>query len=221
MTDTAADRPTRFAILLDGDCRPTPRLLGQTGGARAIAADGGIRHAEPLGLAPELWVGDFDSASDAMQTRYGDVPRQRHPARKALSDGELAVMAALERGARSILLCGALGGARSDHLLFHVPLAVRIAARKGIEMTLSSGVEEAVPLLPGVPLRPDLPAGTRFSVIPLSDLSGLTIENAEWPLDAVEVEMGGSLTLSNIAHDRLCLTLEKGAAALVAAFKLW
>ncbi|MCB1719598.1 MAG: thiamine diphosphokinase, partial [Candidatus Competibacteraceae bacterium] len=50
---------SHFVILLGGDLSPTPRLRDQVAGARAIAADSGIRHAEALGLDPELWTGDF------------------------------------------------------------------------------------------------------------------------------------------------------------------
>ena len=218
MSTTEAAQSTAFAILLDGDCAPTPRLRAQLAGHRVIAADGGMRHAEPLGLAPELWVGDFDSATDALMARFAHVPRQSHPARKDLSDGELAIAIAREHGARSLVLCGALGGKRSDHLLFHVPLALRLARRDRLSVLLASGTEEGHPLLPGPALEPDLPAGTQFSIVPLSDLENLTIERADWPLDNVQVAMGGSLTLSNIAHDGLRITLGQGIAMLVATF---
>lgn len=215
MTDASAQR---FAILLDGDLTPTARLRAQIAGARCIAADGGMRHAAALGLEPELWVGDFDSAPPGAMAANPHVPRQEHPARKAVSDGELAISKAMDHGARSLILCGALGGMRSDHMLFHLMLAIAIAAENDVEIILSSGTEEAWPLLPGH--RPDvgLPEGTLFSVIPFSPLTGLTITNAQWPLDAVEVEQGSTLTLSNVARDNMCVTLRSGTAALVAAF---
>lgn len=215
--DTDPARDARFAILMDGDLTPTVRLRSQVAGARAIAADGGMRHAAALGLEPEIWVGDFDSTPDELLGRNGHVPRQDLPARKAISDGELAVMRALEAGARSLVLCGAMGGARSDHMLFHIMMALRLAQDNDIEVLLTSGTEEATPLLPGKPAVPDWPAGTLFSVIPFSPLSGLTIERAEWPLDAVEVAMGSSLTLSNVSADGLRILLRSGTAALVAS----
>ena len=61
---------------------------------------------------------------------------------------------------------------------------------------LTSGHEEAWPLVPGEQAL-DLPAGSLFSVLALTDLTALTLEGVAWPLLACDVPMGGSLTLSN------------------------
>ena len=54
---------TRFAILLGGDLTVTRTAApNKSRGRRIIAADSGMIHATALGLVPELWVGDFDSA---------------------------------------------------------------------------------------------------------------------------------------------------------------
>lgn len=47
----------RFTILLGGDVTVTDRLKLAVADSRVIAADGGMRHAGPLSLRPELWVG--------------------------------------------------------------------------------------------------------------------------------------------------------------------
>lgn len=218
MTGNAPSRTDRFAILLDGDLTPTARLRARIEGARVVAADGGMRHAQALGVTAERWVGDFDSAPPALMEAHDDVPRERHPARKAVADGELAIDHALDLGARELVLCGALGGQRSDHMLFTLLLAIRLAETRGIPIMLSSGREEAVPLLPGKTIETGLPDGTLFSIIPFSKLTGLTISDAQWPLDAVDVEQGSTLTLSNIARQNTRVTLRTGTAALLSTF---
>jgi thiamine pyrophosphokinase len=204
---------TTFTLLLGGDILPTPRLLGQIAGTRSIAADSGMRHAAVLGLVPELWVGDFDSAPDPLLAAMSAVPRLEFPADKAMTDGELAIEEALRRGATGLILAGGLGG-RSDHAMAHVQLALRLE-QDGIATMITSGLEEGYPLLPGARTI-DLPAGSRFSVVPLADLVGLTLAGVRWPLDRRYVPAGATLTISNQAFGPVDLALEAGRGILLA-----
>lgn len=74
-----------------------------------IAADGGLRHLEALGLTPHVILGDFDS--------LGYVPENARvfPVEKDDTDSILAIRLGLERGYRRFLLYGALDGDRLDH----------------------------------------------------------------------------------------------------------
>ncbi len=203
-----------YAILLGGDCHPTPRLAAQIAGARIIAADSGIVHAAALGIVPELWIGDFDSIDPDGDPRWAGIPRMEFPRDKSESDGEIAANEAIRRGARRLVLAGAFGGPRSDHAVLHMTAALRLAER-GVPALLSSGVEEGLAILPGT-TRPALPAGSLFSVMAFSDLAGLTITGARWPLRGRDVPFGSSLTLSNVAGADLQITLDAGRAMLVA-----
>ncbi|GAB4350540.1 MAG: thiamine diphosphokinase [Oricola sp.] len=206
----------RFAILLDGAMTPTARLRRQLDGCRMLAADGGIRHAAALGRDPELWLGDFDSAGGPLEKRFRNVPREAYPADKAISDGQIAIRRALDEGAREILFVGALGGKRSDHAFFNLAGAADLArSRPDVAVMLSSGREEAIPLLPGKPLRPDWPPGTLFSVLGFSAMNGLTVRGAKWPLDSVSVPFGSTWTLSNVAGDGLEILLGEGCGIAI------
>jgi thiamine pyrophosphokinase len=206
---------SRFVLLLGGPLAVGPRLLGQVAGARAVAADSGIRHAETLGLTPELWVGDFDSASDALSLQYAEVPRLEYPAEKALTDGELALQVALARGATEIVMAGALGGERADHAWAHLVQAMALAL-DGMPVLLTSGEEEGYPLLPGRRLALDLPKSSLFSVIGLDALAGLTIGNARYPLDDFTLPFGSSRTISNVAEGGVTFDLRAGRALVLA-----
>lgn len=205
---------SRFTLLLGGDLVPTPLLARQIADSRVIAADSGIRHAALLGVRPELWVGDFDSTPADLPAGLADVPQRRFSADKDMTDGELAVAAALERGATSLVLAGAFGGARADHGFLHMALALRLA-EAGTHTLLTSGAQEGVPLMPGR-AGFDYAAGTLFSVLAFSALSGLSVQGAKWPLFEVEVPFGSSLTLSNEVRGRLEIGLGHGRAMLLA-----
>lgn len=205
---------SQFMILLGGDLKVTPRVAREAQRARVIAADSGIRHASRLSVSPELWVGDFDSSSAADFAANADVPRRTFPAAKDKTDGELAVDIALAEGATSLVVAGAFGGPRADHAYLHMALAIRLAERR-VPVRLTSGEQEGHPLLPGTHGF-DYPWGTLFSVLGFSDLHGLSIDGAEWPLDRVRMPFGSSLTISNRVTGSLSVTLAKGRALLVA-----
>lgn len=204
---------SRFTILLNGPIALTGRLRKQAEGTRALAADGGMVHAASLGLHVELWVGDFDSTSDALAARYGDTPRQQFPAAKDKTDGELAADEAIRRGATSLLLIGSFGG-QIDHALGHLMLGVRLA-RRGIPAILTSGEEEAQPLLPGT-TRILLPHGSRLSIIALSDLEGLTLRGTRWALHEAAIDLGSTSTISNVATGPVEILLRSGYGMAIA-----
>ena len=77
--------------------------------ALVIAADGGLRHTQALGIRPDVILGDFDS--------LGYVPddSQVYPVEKDDTDAMLAVRVGLERGCDRFLFYGAMDGPRLDH----------------------------------------------------------------------------------------------------------
>lgn len=203
-----------FVVLLGGALSATPRVAADIAGARIVAADGGMRHAESLGVRPELWVGDFDSTPADLVAAWPDIERQPYPVAKNETDGAIAVSTAIERGARRILMAGALGGERSDHAMMHLLHAVSLA-EAGLAIKLTSGEEEAWPLLPGA-REIDLPKGSLFSILGLSPLAGLFIENVRYPLSGFSLPFGSSRTISNVAKGVIRLSLASGRAILIA-----
>lgn len=77
--------------------------------ALTIAADGGLRHTQTLGIAPDVILGDFDS--------LGYVPEDSRvfPVEKDDTDAMLAVRLGLQRGCDFFLFYGAMDGPRLDH----------------------------------------------------------------------------------------------------------
>lgn len=205
---------TLFLILLGGELTVTPRLKRQISGARVMAADSGMRHAEALGVEPEAWIGDFDSSDAALQERYANVPRIEYPADKAQTDGDLAIDEALRRGATRLILAGALGGPRGDHAAHHT-MKMLTLTETVCHTFLTSGAEEAWPLPPGTHVF-DFAPGTVFSIVALEPLSGLSVSRAKWELKDADIAFGSSLTLSNVAQSAPIIELAQGRAIVFA-----
>jgi len=203
-----------FAVLLGGALEIDDRVLALMQGARVIAADGGMRHAQALGVLPEVWVGDFDSTPEGLSEFHAATPRMPFPAEKNFTDGELAIEEAIERGATRLVLIGSFGGERTDHALSHLLQAVTLAER-GFDVVLTSGLEEAVPLLPGSRVL-DLPAGSLFSVVAFTALTGLSLAGAKYPLDEADIAFGASRTISNMAEGPVTASLGSGRALIIA-----
>lgn len=204
---------SRFVILLGGDLTVTPRLRRQITGARFIAADSGMKHARDLGIVPELWVGDFDSAGSELMLDYAHVPRQAHFADKDATDGEIAVKEALRLGASEFILIGGMGG-QSDHATAHLGLALHLA-QSGHRCFISNGNEEAYPLIAGT-YDFDFGAQSRLSIIPWSEIKGLDLTGVKWPLKGRALILGTSFTMSNVALGPVKLSFASGIAIAIA-----
>eukprot|EP00050_Salpingoeca_kvevrii_P008857 m.305528 g.305528 ORF g.305528 m.305528 type:complete len:222 (+) comp17941_c0_seq1:91-756(+) len=207
---------TKFAVLLGGPIVATPQLRSVVAGARIIAADSGVRHAAALRVVPELWIGDFDSSDEELCRQYADLPREVLNPDKDATDGELALRRALSLGARELVVIGAFGGARTDHTIVHMTMACRLAIEHVVPIVLTSGAEEALPLVPGTEMSLDLPAGTVFSIVAFSAITNIAICGGRWALDHIDVPFGSSLLVSNeAAGGPLCVSLEAGTALLM------
>src|SRR5262245_7771279 len=107
------------AIVFAGSGVVAPGVRAQLpGGADVIAADSGLGGAHGLGVRVDLLVGDLDSVdAAAVEAAEADgTTVQRHPPEKDATDLELAIDAAVARGARRVTVVDG-GGERLDHLL--------------------------------------------------------------------------------------------------------
>ena len=94
-------------IFCAAECDGLARPIGPD--AFVIAADGGLRHTEKLGIAPDAVLGDFDSLG------YTPNGANVFPVEKDDTDAMLAVRLGLRQGCGEFLLYGSLDGPRLDH----------------------------------------------------------------------------------------------------------
>jgi thiamine pyrophosphokinase len=201
-------------VLADGDAPARDRLdlvwPGWSDGVElVIAADGGARHAEALGLRLDLWVGDGDSTSpDAFAEHAASgVEIRRVATAKDESDTELAVALAVERGASEVTLLGGFGGSRLDHALANVGL-LALPGLGDRSMTLLDGSTRVTliraPGPDGRPVRRALPGrtGDLVSLLPYGPgVEGVVTEGLAYPLHDEPLPPGPARGLSNVRTD--------------------
>jgi thiamine pyrophosphokinase len=171
-----------------------------------VAADGGALGAARLGLAIDLLVGDMDSLPRDGLERLRAVGVEIEQARvdKDESDTELAVRAALARGAQRLTIVGAFGGRRIDHALANIGLLLlpELAEREAELIDARSRVTAVrAPDRDGRPVRRALPGrvGDLVSLLPFGiEARGVTTEGLRYPLRGGTLLAGPARGLSNV-----------------------
>lgn len=187
-------------IFANGTLDDSPELATRINQADiVIAADGGANHCHRLNITPDILIGDLDSIDPALLASYQnkEIVIHRHPPRKDATDLELALDLALEKGARTSLLLGALGG-RWDMSLANLMLAAS-AKYKNQKISLWGQDCSMQILHPGKPCiirgRPE----QKVSLVPLKgDVHGVTLTGFSYPLNRQTILFGSSRGVSNI-----------------------
>jgi thiamine pyrophosphokinase len=194
----------RVVIVLAGGDPVEPQLRERLPAADVVvAADAGLHVAGVLDLRVDAVVGDMDSVDpallDAAVARGARV--ERHPAAKDATDLELALDAAMQRGAEHVAVVGG-GGGRLDHLLGNLTLLAspRYAAAYveawmgGAHVVVARGGGAAVELA-GTP-------GELVTLLPVGgDALGVTTKGLRYPLHGEPLPAGTTRGVSNVVVD--------------------
>lgn len=162
-----------------------------------IGVDRGIEHCLASGHTPDQIIGDFDSVNVAVlnDERLNGVQRQLFPSKKASSDLELALQLLSEAPPKRVVLLGVSGG-RTDHMLFNWMLASVRPWPFEVQLldgTTCSHVLHGPASWSGVG-KP----GQLLSLLPLSDVQGVTTKGLQYPLSNAVLTPGSTLGLSNL-----------------------
>lgn len=186
-----------------------------------IAADGGARHLEALGLAPHVIVGDMDSIDERQLVRFQEMGAslERHPAAKDATDLELAIARAARDGATEILLLGALGG-RLDQTLANLLLLAQHAG--SVPIGIAEGDQFARVMRGPQIITLTGPAGAYVSAVPLSEeVTGVTYRGLEFPLENDTLYLGSTRGVSNtLAFSTAQIAIESGILLVTQQFPL-
>lgn len=163
-----------------------------------VAADNGVRFAGPLGLFPDVILGDMDSLDPDLRALFDKEPVTviQVPAEKDETDLELALLNAVNRGAEQIAVVGAVGG-RLDMTLSNVLLLTHPALWEvRVELWAADQTLWAI-RPPGSDVFGE--AGDTLSLIPIGgDARGVTTDNLKYPLNGETLAFGPARGISNV-----------------------
>jgi thiamine pyrophosphokinase len=168
-----------------------------------IGADGGAARALDRGLAPDVIIGDMDSFTgpdgDLLAVRAAHFVQ--HPRAKDETDLELALTYAAEQDVEEIVILGALGGTRLDHMLSNV-LLLAMPTLRGRRVLIVHGGQEAMLLRSGEAVTLAGSPGDLVSLLALGgDARGVTTSGLTWPLARDTLRFGQSRGVSNEMSD--------------------
>lgn len=177
------------------------------GADMVIAADGGAAHALALGITPHLVIGDLDSLPQAARERLEAIgcEFQVHPQAKEKTDLELALEEAEKRGAKKILVLGALGS-RPDQTLANFLFPTRF----GAELEYQGEGWRAYLVRGSLVLEGK--AGDTVSLLPITERArGVSTQGLLYALKDTTLERASTLGISNeMIADRAAVSIKDG-----------
>ena len=196
--------------------RSTPRTWTAVApDAHVIAVDSGIEHAQALGLAIDLAIGDFDSVAEAALARAqaAGAVIERHPEAKDATDLELALDAAMALRPARIHVLGGHGG-RLDHLLGNA-LLLGAPAYAGAAVTAQMGAARLTVVRRSAVLTG--PVGDLVSLVPMHGAAeGVTTTGLLYPLVREDLRPGSTRGISNeLTQPPATVQIERGVLVAV------
>jgi thiamine pyrophosphokinase len=202
-------------VVTGGDPIDPAHLDAVSPDAHVIAVDSGIEHAQAIGLAIDLAIGDFDSvAADCLaRAEAAGAMVERHPVAKDATDLELALDAAVALRPARIHVLGGHGG-RLDHLLGNA-LLLAAPAYASAEVTAQMGAALLTVVRRSAVLTG--PAGDLVSLVPLHGAAeGVTTTGLLYPLVHEDLRPGSTRGISNeLAQPAATVQLETGVLVAV------
>jgi thiamine pyrophosphokinase len=177
-----------------------------------IAVDSGVEHLFKLSLDPTTLIGDLDSISKKSldEVTKNGVKILAFDSKKDQTDFELALNYLDEAEKSKVYIIGGESG-EIDHL---ISIFLLIPSKSFSENIIWLYGDKRIIFRQKLELN--IKKLTKFSIIPLSDLTNLSIDGAKWNLDNKNIQFGETLTLRNVTNEeQLNIRCDKGIFALI------
>lgn len=185
-------------------------------GRKVFAVDKGIEICRACNILPQILIGDFDSAEKSAVdwAIENNVPVERHPVEKDLTDTQLALQLFGEN--ISALVTGIFGG-RVDHLFSNI----FTCANSEIRNFLADEREIIFYVKGGETVEVNFfEKPFALSLLPISEIcEGVTSENLHWELENATLKQNFPNAVSNrVETSKIKISVEAGTLAIYLFF---
>ena len=202
----------RAFIYTGGEVFPENITEHPKGDDICIAADSGFHNAKKCGDRVDILVGDLDSIGSYKLDKKTELLQV--PAEKDVTDTQLAVETAIERGARELVIIGGFGG-RADHMLSNLAILEDLTCR-GIHAVMLDGNNRARFLRSTSVLIPR--SGYKYVSILAVDpvVKGVSVEGCKYPLKKARLTRNFQYAVSNeVVGNCALISVRKGAIYVI------
>lgn len=210
-------------ILCAGDCIIDERLKSKVkacmetpGENLVIAADGGVKYLEALGIEADICIGDFDSVTIAERKKIERSKAQviELPTEKDETDTLAAIMEGIEQECETFYLLGALGG-QLDHTLANLQCLFYIK-EQGLDGFILDRGQTVLMLKDECIYLPEKEKG-RISIFAFGgEAKGVTIEGLEYEIEDETLVPSYPLGVSNsFMGEDVCIKVENGCLLVI------
>ena len=202
-------------LFVAGGRAPSPDWFTAAARNRKIfCIDRGVELCRAQNILPEMLIGDFDSAENSAVAwaLEKNIPVERHPVDKDLTDTQLA----LKFASSAAIITGAFGG-RFDHAFStiftcaHFHAKIFLADDREIIFYVKGSETVAVNFFS----KP-----VALSLLPISEIcTGVTIDNVRWTLDNATLTKNFPAAVSNrVERNEIKISVGAGILAVYCCF---
>jgi thiamine pyrophosphokinase len=202
----------RAFIYTGGEVFPDNITEHPKGDDICIAADSGFHNAKKCGDRVDILVGDLDSIGNYKLDKKTELLQV--PAEKDVTDTQLAVETAIQRGATELVIIGGFGG-RADHMLSNLAIFEDISAR-GVHAVMLNGQNRARFIRSTSTLIPR--SGYKYVSLIAVDpvVKGVSIEGCKYPLKKAKLTRPFQYAVSNeIVGNCALISVRRGAVYVI------
>jgi thiamine pyrophosphokinase len=202
----------RAFIYTGGEVFPDNITEHPKGDDICIAADSGFHNAKKCGDRVDILVGDLDSIGNYKLDKKTELLQV--PAEKDVTDTQLAVETAIQRGATELVIIGGFGG-RADHMLSNLAILEDLSAR-GVHAVMLNGQNRARFMRSTSTLIPR--SGYKYVSLIAVDpvVRGVSIEGCKYPLKKAKLTRPFQYAVSNeIVGNCALISVRRGAVYII------